>query len=227
MLTVEQVQHALPANLKRSASQSLVDRINNAVSDPEHAEAIRQNFLSYTKVLQEGRFKVEDYLNAVMYVSYKLMGYTNRDAYSRTFPQRFQNLLARGTSEREISAYVSMYNKGRLVNLILEQSLVPSWVLNQHLYQKALNVQADLMKNAKSEMARVQAANSILTHLTKPKEAGPLVNIDLGGQAVEGLNELKATMASLAKQQKELIEAGMSPKTVAAQAIVEVKPEDS
>lgn len=49
----------------------------------------------------------------------------------------------------------------------------------QHIYQKAINVQADLMSNANSEMVRMQAANSILTHLAKPKEVGPLINLDL------------------------------------------------
>lgn len=219
MLTLDLVARALPPNLKKSATQSLVDQLNNVSADPVHAEAIRDNFLSYTKVLQEGRFKAEDYLNAVKFVSYKLMGYSNKDSYFRTFPQRHQALVARGADDQEISAYVSMYAKGKLVNLILEQSLVPSWVLNADLYQKALNTQADLMINAHSEMVRATAANSILTHLTKPKEAGPLVNIDM--HETSGVNELRNMLGQLAKQQKELIEQGVSTKSIASQVLVE------
>ena len=188
-LTLHQVAHALPPNLKNNVTQQLVDNINNCVADPIMAEAIKDNFLSYTQVLSEGKFRTEDYLSAVMYVSFKLMGMTNQDAYARTFPARYRTLLNNGTSAKDISSYVSMYNKGRLVNLILEKSLIPTWVLNQHIYQKAINVQADLMSNANSEMVRMQAANSILTHLIKPKEVGPLVNIDL--RESSGLNELK------------------------------------
>ena len=217
-LTLHQVAHALPPNLKNNVTQQLVDNINNCVADPIMAEAIKDNFLSYTQVLNEGKFKTEDYLSAVMYVSFKLMGMTNQDAYARTFPARYRTLLNNGISAKDISSYVSMYNKGRLVNLILEKSLIPTWVLNQHIYQKAINVQADLMSNANSEMVRMQAANSILTHLAKPKEVGPLINLDL--REGSGLNELKATLTQLAQQQRDLIGQGVTTKSIADQGLV-------
>lgn len=220
-LTVDQVQKALPPNLKGAATQSFVDQINNIVSDPVVAEEVRNNFMSYTKVLQDGKFKSEDYLHAVTYVSFKLMGYSNQDAYFRTFPQRHANLLAKQTSSKDIAAYVSAYNRGKLVNLIMEQSLVPTWVLNQEIYQKAINTQADLMANAQSELVRTQAANSILTHLAKPKEAGPLVNIDMRENS--GMNELRNTLTQLAKQQQELIQNGVTAKAIAEQVIVDVE----
>lgn len=217
-LTLQQVAHALPPNLKNNVTQQLVDNINNCVADPIMAEAIKDNFLSYTQVLSEGKFKTEDYLSAVIYVSFKLMGMSNQDAYARTFPARYRTLLNNGTSAKDISSYVSMYNKGRLVNLILEKSLIPTWVLNQHIYQKAINVQADLMSNANSEMVRMQAANSILTHLAKPKEVGPLINLDL--RESSGLNELKATLTQLAQQQRDLISNGITTKQIADQGLV-------
>lgn len=214
-LTVDQVAKALPANLKGAATQQLTDQINNVVSDPLIAEQVRNNFISYTSVLQEGRFKTEDYLNAVVYVSHKLMGMTNQDAYFKTFPQRHAALVARGTSNKDIAAYVAAYNRGKLVNLILEQTLVPTWVLNQDLYQKAINTQAELMIHANSEMVRTTAANSLLTHLAKPKEAGPLINLDLRENS--GMNELKGMLLTLAQKQKELIESGVDTRVIAEQ----------
>ena len=224
LLTLKQVEQALPPNLKGAATQAFVDQVNNIVSDPLIAEQVRGNFLSYTRVLQEGKFKTEDYLHAVTFVSFKLMGMSNQDAYFRTFPQRHAQLLAKGTTPKDISAYVSAYAKGKLVNLILEQTLVPSWVLNQDLYQKALNTQADLMLNANSEMVRTQAANSILTHLSKPKEAGPLVNINM--QETSGMNELKGMLTLLAQQQRDLITQGVPTKEIAAQPIIEAEAQD-
>jgi hypothetical protein len=219
MLDIQQVARALPANLKNAATQSLVDLINNCVTDPLIAEQVRDNFLSYTRVLQDGKFKTEDYLHAVVYVSHKLMGMSNQDAYFSTFPARHQKLLANGTSTKDISAYVSAYNKGKLVNLILEQTLVPSWVLNQDIYQKAINAQADLMINASSELVRTQAANSLLTHLAKPKEAGPLVNIDL--RETSGMNELKDMLVKLATTQRDMLQAGVPVKAIVEQKLVE------
>lgn len=217
MLTKDQVEKALPANLKSSVSQQLVDQINNVVTDPLIAEQVRENFLSYSNVLSEGKFKMTDYLNAVQYVSYKLMNYTNQEAYFRTFPQRHATLVANGTSKKDISAYVAAYNKNILVNKILEQSVIPSWVLNQDKYQEAINVQADLMVNAMSEKVRCDAANSLLTHLAKPKEGAFQLNIH--AQESSGMDELRSLLTSIAQQSIAAIDQGISVKDIAGQRI--------
>lgn len=222
MLTKEQVERSLPANLKSAATQPLVDMLNNIAADPLVAEQVRNNFISYTSVLKDGKFKTEDYVSAVAYVSYKLMGYTNQDAYFKTFPQRHASLLAKGSTSKDISAYVSAYHRGKLVNLIMEQSLVPTWVLNQDLYQRALNTQADLMVNSGSDMVRQQAANSILLHLTKPKEAMN-VQLNLDVKESSGMNEMKEALAQMAKQQQQLIAAGMTAKEIASSTIIDVE----
>lgn len=217
-LTLQQLTKALPANLKNSASQEMVDMVNNATTDPILAESIRDNFINYTGVLQNGKFKTKDYLKAVMYVSFKLMGNTNQEAYFKTFPDRYQILVAKGTSSKDIAAYVSAYNKNKLVNLILEQSLVPTWVLNQAVYQKAINQQAHLMMNAESEFVQQQAANSILTHLAKPKEVGPLINLDM--RESSGMNELKDMLGDLARMQVSKINSGVPTQAIAGQELV-------
>ncbi len=220
MLTVEQVQHALPPHLKMAGTQHLTDQLNALGDNPEVAEAIRDNFISYTKVLQEGKFKTQDYLNAVRFVSYKLMGYTNQDSYFRAFPDRHAALVADGRSSQEISAYVSMYAKGKLVNLILEQTLIPTHVLNADLHQRALNTLAHEMVTAKSEMVRVTAASNLANLLQKPKEVGPLINIDLRENS--GMKEMKEAMKGLAQQQLAMIEAGGTAKQIAERPIIEL-----
>lgn len=221
MLTKDQLIQTLPANLKHTATQALADMVNNIVQDPLIAEQVRNNFISYSGVLRDGKFKTEDYISAVTYVSFKLMGDTNQDAYFKTFPQRHAALIARGTSPKDISAYVSAYAKGKLVNLILEQSLVPSWVLNQDIYQAAINKQAYLMQHAQSEKVQQEAANSLLTHLAKPKEAGPLIQLDV--KESSGMTEMRNALAKMAEQQQALIQAGVSTKTIAAQTIIDVE----
>ena len=225
-ITKELVARALPGNLKSAATDQLADMINQISTDPIIAEQIRDNFLSYTSVLKDGKYKVEDYLNAVAYCSYKLMGDSNQDAYFKTFPQRYANLVAAGRTPKEISAYVAAYAKGQLVNKIMEQTLVPSWVLNQHMYQAALNTQFKLMTDEDvSPKVRSDAADSLLTHLAKPKEAGPLINIDMG--ETSGMNELKDALARMAQQQQTLINAGVTTKEIAAQDIVDVTPKEN
>lgn len=219
MMTVELLKATLPKALQINATQEWVDQINNIALDPEVAEEVRSNFLSYTKVLQEGKFKTESYLDAITYVTHKLMGYSNQDAYIRTFPARYQALVAKGISAKDLSAYVAAYHKNKLVNLIMEQSVVPSWLLNQDIYQKAINTQFELMTDVDvSAKVRSDAANSILTHL-KPPEVQK-VQIDVGVKREGGINDLMETMRQLALQQQELIQAGVPARQVARQKLM-------
>ncbi|MFP3589165.1 hypothetical protein SCB29_37050, partial [Paraburkholderia sp. SIMBA_055] len=91
--------------------------------------------------------------------------------------------------------------------LIMEQSLVPTWVLNQDVHQRAINRLAHLMDSAQSEKVQADAAIGLLTHLAKPKEAGPLINID--ARETSGMTELKDLLGNLAAKQLELIQAGV------------------
>ena len=218
-LTVEQFRQALPDKVKKSINQELIDQINITLSDPDMYEAYRDNLLSYTKVMSDGRFKVAEYINAVKYVSHKLMGCTNIEAYSKTFPDKIARFTAQGVAPKDIASYVTAYNKSKLVNLILEQTLIPSYVLNQDLYQKALNVQAELMVSAKSEKVRSDAANSLLTHLKMPETQK--VELEIGVKEDSAISALRATTMELARQQRMMLEAGaMNAQEVAHSRLV-------
>lgn len=221
MLTKAVVEKAVPANFKNNVTQQFVDDINTCLSDPIMAEQVQENFIHYTGVLKDGKFKMEDYLRAVIYVSLKLTGMSNQDAYVRTFPQRYADLVARGVTSKDISAYVSIYNKGKLVNLITEQAMIPTWVLNQHIFQQAINVQADLMLTAQSEKVRVEAANSILTHLKRPEAVKAQLDVNI--KDTSGMTELKDTLSRLAQQQQNLITQGVPTREIAAQSIVDAE----
>lgn len=218
-LTLGEVQACLPANMKSAASQELVDDLNAIAADPLVAEQIRENFVSYAGVMRDGKFKTEDYLAAIQYVSFKLMGDSNKDAWARAFPQRFALLKARGASEKEISAHVAAYSKGKLVNAILEQSMVPTWVLNADLFQKALNVQADLMQNANSEKVRSDAANSLIVALKRPEAVKG--QIDLNIKDSSGMNELKQVLGEMAVRQREMLEQGAPIRQITDARIIE------
>jgi len=217
--TIDQFKSALPATLKKSVNQSLIDKINKTLNDPDMYETYRENLLSYTKVMSEGKFKVSNYIDAVKYVSHKLMGKTNMDAFSATFPDKIQRWMAQGVASKDMASYVTAYNKSKLVNLIMEQTLVPSWVLNQDLYQKALNVQAELMISANSEKVRSDAANSILTHLKQPETQKMELNV--GVKEDSSIASLRQATMELARQQRMAVEAGaMNAQEVAHSSIV-------
>ena len=218
-LTIDQFKLALPDKVKKSVNQELIDQINNTLSDPEMYEAYRDNLLSYTKVMADGRFKISNYIEAVKYVSHKLMGCSNIAAYSKTFPDKMQRFAAQGVDSKDIASYVTAYNKSKMVNLIMEQTMIPSYVLNQDLYQKALNVQAELMITAKSEKVRSDAAAHLMNALKMPETQK--VELDIGVKEDGSIAALRATTLELARQQRLMLEAGaMNAQEVAHSKLV-------
>lgn len=205
MLTKDEIIQSLPPAVASGISDTLVNELNQLITDPDFREVFRDNMVSYNKVLSEGKFKISSYLNAVMYVSYKIMGYNNMDAYERTFQQKFQTWIQQGKSAQTISAHVAMYNKSKLVNLVYAQAMIPTHVLNQDKFQEAINHQYYLMKNAASEKVQSDAANSLLIHLKPPEEKQ--VNLNIGIEETDSIKELKATISELAQLQVQSIEA--------------------
>lgn len=206
-LTKEVLQRALPDKFRTHLPDELVERINNVLDDPEYAQIYRDNFLAYASVLQEGRYKMEEYLNAVKYCSHKLMGKSNIASYILVFPDRYNEMVNKGYGQKDIASFVTSYNKGKLVNAIMEQSIIPSWIINQDLHQKAINVLADLMMNANSEKVRADSANSLLVHL-KPPEIKK-VELDIGVKANKEIDDMKTLLAELSAKQLQLIDTGV------------------
>lgn len=218
-LTVDQLKDALPSKVKKSLNQGLIDQINATLSDPGLYESYRDNLVSYTSVMADGKFRIENYIDAVKYVSHKLLGCTNIDAYIKTFPVKHANFVASGVSAKDIASYVTAYNKGKLVNLIFAQTLVPSHVLNQHLYQEALNTQADLMRTAKSEKVRSDAAHHLMEALKMPETIK--VEMDIGVKEDSAIAQLRETTLELSRQQRLMIQAGaMNAQDVAHSKLV-------
>ncbi len=219
VLTLETFRTALPDKVKKTINQELMDSINKTLSDPDMFETYRENLLSYASVMADGRFKMESYVSAVKYVSHKLMGASNIAAYIKTFPDKYQDFINRGIETKDIASYVTAYNKSKLVNLIMEQTLIPSYVLNQDLYQKALNVQAELMLTAKSEKVRSDAANSLLTQLKMPEVNK--VQLDVNVKEDGSIAALRESTLELVRQQKLMVQAGaMNAQEVAHSKLV-------
>ena len=207
-LTIEQFQEALPEKMKKSVNKEIIDQINKTLSDPELYEQYRDNLLSYTRVMQDGKFKITQYLDAVRYVGFKLMGMTNQEAYSRAFPEKMARFMLQNVAAKDIASYVTAYNKSKLVTLLYEQTMIPTSILNQDLFQKALNVQAELMMTANSEKVRSDAANSLISAL-KPPETKK-VELNVGMREDQSISSLREATLELVAQQKQMIQSGLA-----------------
>lgn len=208
-LTIEQFQRSIPKGVKAKITPDMVTNINAVLSDPGIRDNYRDNLLSYTNVMTDGKYKIQSYIDAVRYVSHKLMGSSNVEAYTKTFPNRYQRVITENKHlpdeavAKTLSSYVAAYNKTKLVVKVFEQTLVPSHILNADMYQKALNRQAYLMANANSEKVQSDAANSLLTHLKMPEVNK--IELDIGLKQDKSIDLLRAATVELAKKQQTAI----------------------
>lgn len=214
-LTKEMFDRALPKQSRIKVTDDLIDEINSVMNDPQLRENFRDNILSHAKIMADGKYKIESYLNAVRYVSHKSLGSTNIEAYAKTFPSRYQRLVDEGANNKVISAYSTAYNKTDLVVKITSQALVPIHILNADILQQAINKQASIMNNCDaSYKVQSDAANSLMTHL-RPPEASK-VELDISIKQDKSLDELRETTLALARQQRAMIESGaMNAKDIA------------
>lgn len=218
-LTVEEFKEAMPAHVRKNINPELMDQINGAVSDPEVLSVFRENVLGLTTVMKEGKFKIESYLYAVKFVSHKLLGDNNITAWAKTFRTRYNDMIGRGCTRSEIAAVTSRYASSKLVILMMGQTMMPTHILNAPLFQEALNVQAELMRSANSEMVRSQAAGKLMEILKPPEVAKVELDIKVGED--ETIKALRESTMALVGQQQRMLEAGeASVRTVAESRLV-------
>jgi hypothetical protein len=219
MLTVNEVREIVPKQHKSKINQEFVDTINGMVKDPQMAEVYQKNIITYAEVLQDGRFKLTDYFNAVMYVSYKMMGLGNLAAYQKVFPDKCRDMVARNLSQKDMQAYAAMFNKNKLVTLIYEQTLIPDHIMYASVRHRAIAAQAILL-NSTNEHVVQKAADSLMNHLKAPESAK--ISIEMGAKDTGVLSDLTQALNMLSKKQSEAITLGShSVKEIAHSRIIE------
>lgn len=226
-VTEEQIKHCLPKGVNAKVTPEIVHTINNIIDNCEYAEEYRNNLFSYTTVLMNPKYKLADYVKAAQFVTYKLLGDSNKLAYAKTFPDRFDRLIQLNKSEKDISAYTSAYAANEMVVRITEQTVMPLHIVNNDLRQQAINVLAQTMLNeATSPKVRVEAANTLLTHTAPPKDSK--IEISLGQNQASVISELYKATVDLAAQQKTMIQSGLyNAKDIAeAKLIIDVDAEE-
>lgn len=224
MLALESVRKLVPKNQRTLITQEFLDKLEASVNDSLVAEQFKENFVTYLNVLSKGKYKMEDYINAVKYVSFKLLGYSNIKAYIATFPERYERLKTEG--QTQIEAFVSMYNKNKLVMQIYEQTIVPSYVLNAPMHQQALNTLAAMIADDDVRgMTKVKACEAILQYTKQPDVVKG--ELTIGIEQSDTINDLREITENLADTYRMMLEKkGMRLKDVAEANIIDVTLED-
>lgn len=223
-LDLETVSRLVPKKVRSMIDQSLVDELNAWSDNPVVMDSFKENMVTYSGVLQDGRFKVTDYINAVKFVSLKLLEFNDFEAYEAVFPDRVNILRNRGIDDDGIRPYASAYKKNKLVVSIFQQTIIPTYVLNAPLHQDALNKLSVLMNSSRSDLVKVKAAEAILNYTKMPETKK--IELDLGVNTIDAMAELKKASEILANQQQASIQAGVPLKEIAESRIIEAEIEE-
>lgn len=210
MIELNELKDVLPPNVQKHITPAVVEKINAITGgSPEELEFFRDNLYGYGHVLKEGKFKFDQYVAAVRYCTYKLLGMTNQDAYARTFRDRYASMRANGYDAKKISTYVCGYSKTKLVNLILDQARIAPYLYNMDNYQKTINELMDIILDKDVHPRdRVAAGSTILQHLKPPEDKQVKIDITTSGDTsiMEGL---RAATMELVNKQRHAIESGL------------------
>lgn len=187
--------------------------------DIQILESYRDNLIGHTSILKQGAYSLGDYAKACRFVTFILLGESQKNAYIRTFPDRYKVFKDKGFTDKQISARTSMYAKGKLVVGIREQAEMPLWLANAENLQKAINQQMYLVTHAESERVQCDAANSVMSHLKRPEK------LQMEIETTENTNSvisevLGAAERIIAAQQKQL-DSGMTVKQLIDSDITE------
>ena len=223
VLTKQQLQASMPKKFRHNVTDEMITFINSTEGD-EFRDIYKENLVGFADVIENGRYKMLDYINAVKFVSYKLIGDSNTVAYAKTFPDRYQRLVDKNTPTKTIASFSTAYNKGDLVHKILERTLVPVHILNMDVHQEAINTQAELMRTAKSETVRQKAAECLITQLKAPEAAKIEVDVSYNNSSID---ELRETTRALAQQQLKMIQSGAVTAEHVAHSDIIAKKQDT
>lgn len=219
-LNEETFAMVLPKSMQNKVDSAVIGKITALCDDADLADTIKENIISYTSVLKDGKFKVQDYLTAIKYSTYKLIGDTNHLAFTKTFPDKMVRWKAEGRSQKEVARYTTGYNQSKLVTLIMEQARMPTHLVNADVFQDAINIQAKIMADESiSPKVRSDAANSLMTHLKRPEAQKIELGVSVKNNSV--IEELHRTTMKLAAQQQSMVDAKVfTAKEIAHQPLI-------
>lgn len=111
----------------------------------------------------------DQYESACKFVVYVLSGDKQIDAYCKTFPDRCNSVSNKHNSS-------AVYSRTKLVQTLLSRARVSSAVINMSKKQDAFDVLHNIALHGKSELARVQAAKTIIDAIPDPIDTPTVTN---------------------------------------------------
>lgn len=193
MYTLEDIKEAMPKGKRHLVTQGAVDIINRdfIVEVPkkdsrgrevigtdgkpemrkiDYTDVFNDTFMTYARIIEEGKYSIGDYVNAVKFVTMLNMKSTVYVAWKNTFPDKYKDKVAKGLTKADIEIFAYQYKGSQLVRKLLEVMTVPVYIVNAGLFQESLNTLRNIMIDpGKPAVARVSAGRAILEFTKQPE----------------------------------------------------------
>lgn len=222
-LSLDVVQSQVGSKHRLLVDQDTVDEINRLAEDPDYGPEFLQSYLDCLSVMADApKNNHTQYLNAMKFFSLVEAGNTLKDAYIKVFPDRYDARCKSypnddETRDKIIRGEASRYNSSKLVSEIKRVATIPVHLVHRHLLNEAIIQTAKMMLEARSEMVRQKAADTLIREL-KPNEDAEL-KVGVSDETKSVIDELRKATQELAAAQKEAVMAGVPMKQIAAARI--------
>ena len=214
-LTLDFVQSQITPQQRLTVGEETVAEIQKLAEDPEYGEVFLDCYIDHLNIYKNNtRGSHKQYLNAVKFFSLVEAGNSLTDAYIKTFPERFeartQPRFGKSSDLPEnpkeiMRGEASRYNATQMVNDIRKVATIPVQLIHRHLLHEAILVNANLMNNARSEMVRQKAADTLIRELKPAEDTQIEVAVAVKSTVIE---DYESVMRAMVQKQKELIAEG-------------------
>jgi len=218
-LDINVLQAQLSAKQKHMITDDTVDELRKLANDPDYGEEFLDTYRDHLNILSSNsKYTTKGYMSAVKFFSLIEAGNNITESYIIVFPERFKARTDRGQEKADIRGEASRYNSTALVNEIRKVATIPVQLIHRHLLHEAILEQADLMRNARSEMVRQKAGEVIIKEL-KPLEENVL-SIKVEDGAKSAIASLQEATEKLIIREQQSIQAGVPIKSIIEAKIV-------
>lgn len=228
-LTLDLIQSQLKPQQRLTVSEETIAEIQHLSEDPDYGEEFLDCYLDHLNIYKENpRRSHSQYLSAVKFFSLVEAGNSLTDAYIKLFPGRYADRKRNYPPEEQkkeiMRGEASRYNSSLLVSEIRKVAAIPIQLIHRHLLHEAILDQADLMRNARSEMVRQKAGATLIAEL-KPTD-DHVLSIKVDDNTTSVVEELRKAAERLAAAEYQSVQAGVPLKQIADSNIIEAEFEE-
>jgi hypothetical protein len=217
-ITKEKIREFLP---KGANKIKVTDEAMKLIHNMEEDTGVDQHYfeeklLSFLFVLGELKtVSLQLYINAVKFCSLKMM-MTNEKAWAITFPDRYQKLIDKGASKKDISAHVAMFNGRDIVVRIDTLMMLPDSLVYMPYRHAAIKKQFELINGIAAHPDQMVSphvqhlAAAKLYEMTAPEKTIKLQHeVTASDPLIEQYSRMNDTLSQIVNKQMSDIKNGV------------------